>query len=99
MQAELEDSLIVLDTVPEGYLRFDREFRFTFVNHAAERLLGTCRAELTGKRLCDMPRRSAVLEDVCSRALTEPGIVDSEDYFEPLQRWYAITAMPDAAGG
>ena len=43
-----EHSLIVLDTVTEGYVRFDSEFRFTFVNQAAEALLGKSRAEVLG---------------------------------------------------
>lgn len=99
----LEDSLIVLDTVTEGYARFDREFRFTFVNKAAESLLGANRAELVGERLSDVcraaDRGSMPLEEVCRRGMTQRSVLTLEHYFEPLQRWYAITAMPDASDG
>jgi len=41
IQTILEDSLIVLDTVPEAYAHFDSEFRLTFVNQAAKTLFKT----------------------------------------------------------
>jgi PAS domain-containing protein len=48
MQTLPEHSIIMLDTVSEKYVRFDNEFRFTFVNQAAEVLLGKSRAEGLG---------------------------------------------------
>jgi PAS domain S-box-containing protein len=98
-EAVLEDSLIVLDTVAEAYVRVDRECRFTFVNKAAESLLGADRAELIGKRLSDVRRATGPLEEACRRAIDERIILTLEHYFESLQRWYAIATMPDSSDG
>ena len=48
MDPALEGPLIVLDTIPEAYVRLDNDFRFTFVNRAALSLLGKLPAELLG---------------------------------------------------
>ncbi|MEX2264267.1 MAG: PAS domain S-box protein [Bryobacteraceae bacterium] len=99
MEAVLEDSLIILDTVTEGYVRFDRGFRFTFVNQTAELILGVNRAELIGKRLRDVHLAAGPLAEAYRRGMAERIVPTLEHYFEPLRRWYAITAMSDASGG
>src|SRR5260221_14592868 len=50
----LEDPLIIFDTLTEAYVCLDTEFRITFLNKAAEPLLGTTRAELLGKTFWDV---------------------------------------------
>ena len=99
----LEDPLIVLDTVTEGYVRFDRELRLTFVNKAAESFLGVNRTELVGKILSDIRRAAGplagALEEACRQGMAERLILTVEHYFEPLERWYAITTVPDASDG
>src|SRR5262245_312297 len=40
MDPVLEGPWIILDTVPEAYVRLDNDFRFTFVNRAALSLFG-----------------------------------------------------------
>jgi PAS domain S-box-containing protein len=101
MQTVLENSLIVLDTVPEAYARFDRQLRLTFVNQAAQALLGTTRADLLGKTLSDVHPVSfgTSLQESCHRAMAEHGTVRLEHYSEPWRRWYVITAIPESSGG
>src|SRR5262249_9216177 len=64
-------------------------------------LLGTNRAELLGKRLCEAhpARARAPLEEGCRRAMAEHIVVRLDHYDEPSSRWYAITSMPDSSGG
>src|SRR5215471_713992 len=59
MDPALEGPWIVLDTIPEAYVRLDNDFRFTFVNRAALSLLGKMPAELLGKKLWDVYPSSA----------------------------------------
>jgi len=101
MQTVLENSLIVLDTVPEAYARFDSEFRLMFVNQAAQTLLGKTRFDLLGKTLTGVYPVSPVmlLQEGCRRAMAEHRTVGLEHYSEPWRRWYAITAIPDSSGG
>ena len=46
--------MITLEDLPEAYVRFDSEFRCTFVNQAAQMLLGNNWAKLLGKKLWDV---------------------------------------------
>ena len=62
---------------------------------------GKSRAELSGKTLDDLfPAIAGTpLEDAYRRAMSERAAVTLENYCEAEQRWYSITASPDADGG
>ena len=91
----------ILDNVPEAYVRFDSEFRYGFVNRAAEQLLGKNRADLLGKVLWDVyPELGGTLfERNYRRAMSERATITFEDFWEPQQRWYGITVTPEKEGG
>jgi two-component system, cell cycle sensor histidine kinase and response regulator CckA len=92
---------LVLDTIPEAYVRLDAELRFRFINRAAEPLLGLPRGDLIGRTPWEIHPESAGtdLEEGLRRAKAQNAVVSFENYFKPWSRWYAITAMPDAGGG
>src|SRR5215472_822228 len=96
-----EDSLIILDILPEGYIRFDGKLRFTFVNPAAQVILGKTGAELLGRKLGDVfPSSTGTpLEEACRRAISQNTNVTLEHQLEHSHAWCAITAMPDSCGG
>ncbi len=105
MQAVLQSSQTILDTIPEAYAHLDSEFRFTFVNQAAEQLFGTSRAELLRKTLWDVYPEAAgtSLEAGFRRAMAERITVTFDNFHISggrwYARWYAIAAMPDSSGG
>src|SRR5215472_12515768 len=101
MQAAPEDSFIILDTLPQGYIRFDRTLRLTFINPAAEAMLERTRAEVLGRRLNDVSQSGIGinLEESCSRAKAAGKAVTIEYQCQSSHRWCAITAIPDATGG
>jgi PAS domain S-box-containing protein len=101
MQNALDESLIVLETVPEAYIRLDGEFRFTFLNRAAEALLGKTRDRLLGTAVSDAyPASLGIsIQENCRRAMAERSTVKLERYLEPWRRWYVITAIPDSSDG
>jgi two-component system, cell cycle sensor histidine kinase and response regulator CckA len=101
MQAVQPDALIILDAVPEAYARVDSEFRFTFLNHAAERLFGTSRAGLSGRTLWSVCPAGAgtPLEAGFRRAMTERTTVTFDNSCESCGDWHAVTAIPDSNGG
>src|ERR1017187_4285908 len=96
-----EDAANILDTIQEAYVRLDAEFRFTFINRAAENFLGSPRSDLIGKTPWEVRPETAgtPLEQGFRRAKTENAIVSFENHYEPWQRWYSITARPDSTGG
>jgi PAS domain S-box-containing protein len=96
-----EECLVVFDTVEDAYVRFDSEFRLTFANLAAERILGRSRIGLPGKTLDDLfPALAGTpLADAYRRAMSKRAAVTLENYREADRRWYSVTATPDADGG
>lgn len=100
MDPALEGPLIVLDTIPEAYVRLDNDFRFTFVNRAALSIFGKMPAELLGKKLWDVYPSSAgtPLELGCRRAMAERIVVTTQ-YGFASQAWYSVVVMPDSRGG
>ena len=100
-QSPVEDFANILSTVQEAYLVLDGDFRFTFINRAAETLLGTLRVDLIGKTPWEIRPESAgtALEEGLRRAKAENAVVCFENYYEPWGRWYSITSMPDSQGG
>ncbi len=94
------DSLLVLDTVPEGYIRLDPEFRFTFLNRAAEKILGIPRKEVLGKKLPEIHLEIGKrFEENVRRTMAERTSIRFDNGPEPSFRGYAITSFPDPAGG
>src|SRR5450631_2437387 len=91
----------ILDNVPEAYVRFDSEFRYGFVNRAAEQLLGKNRADLLGKVLWDVyPELGGTLfERNYRRAMAERATITFEDFWEPQQRWYGINVTLNRRAG
>jgi PAS domain S-box-containing protein len=99
-RARQDDAVLILDTIPDAHIRLDAEFRFTFVNRAAEQLLGMPRRELSGKTPWEA-------RPECANTPLEHGLRTAKDctaphcfenYYEPWKRWYAITAIPVAGG-
>ena len=88
MNTVLEDALIVLDTMPEAYVRLDRELCFTFVNQAAQPFLSRPRSELLGRKLREAYPSTigTALEECCRRAQVARAPVTLEQYFEVWQR-------------
>src|SRR5215472_2061400 len=100
MDPALEGPLIVLDTVPEAYVRLDSDFRFTFVNRAALALLGKMPSELLGKKLWDVYPSSAgtALDLACRRAMAEHIVVTTQHGLTSQER-HSVEVMPDSRGG
>jgi two-component system, cell cycle sensor histidine kinase and response regulator CckA len=97
----VEEALIVLDTVPEAYVRLDSECHCTFANVAVGAILGRTRDKLLGNKIEEFcsPSVGTPLEDACRRAMTQRIVVELEQYSELRGRWYAITILPDSNGG
>jgi signal transduction histidine kinase/ActR/RegA family two-component response regulator len=96
----LSDQAAVLDHLPVACFVLDREWRFTYLNPRAERLL----AQLTGR-----PAEGLLGKDVwqecpevadstfsreCRQALAEQRPLEAETFYPALHRWFAVHACP-----
>jgi serine phosphatase RsbU (regulator of sigma subunit)/PAS domain-containing protein len=91
----------VLEAMPAGFYSLDREWRFTYVNAQAERLLGMTREDLIGKMLWEaFPAVVDSIFEESYRSAVRTGVSVSFDayYPAPLEGWYELRAWPSPDG-
>ena len=91
----------VLEAMPAGFYSLDRDWRFTYVNVEAERLLGRPRDELLGRVLWEaFPAAVNSIFEESYRAAVRSGEPVSFDayYPAPLDGWYELRAWPSPDG-
>ena len=90
----------VLESMPSAFFQLDRDWRFTFVNTEAERLIGSDRGHLVGQVIWDaFPAAvGTAFEDQYRRAATTGRPVSFEAPYPPLEAWYEVRAWPSPEG-
>ncbi len=91
----------ILTSINDGFLALDREWRFTYVNAAAQRMMGRVATDLIGRNYWDeyTANIGGVVEDNYRRAMTERVSVSFETYSAPALRWFDVRAYPARDGG
>jgi len=89
-----------LESITEGFITLDRDYRFTFINPEAERLMVRTPEEVMGKVLWDLyPNlEGTVFGDAYRKAMEEQVPVTLEEYYEPRERWMEMRFYPSADG-
>jgi PAS domain S-box-containing protein len=105
MQAERYQALserltTTLESVTDGFYMLDREWRFTYVNREAERILQRRRADLLGRVVWEQfpAALGSTLHHEYERALADDVAVEFEMFYPPLQIWVRVTAYPSVQG-
>jgi PAS domain S-box-containing protein len=91
----------VLESISDAFFALDREWRFTYLNSAAERLLQRTRADLLGGNIWEeFPAAvGSAFEAEYRRAAADRVTVQFEAYYPPpLDSWYAVRAYPTPTG-
>jgi PAS domain S-box-containing protein len=96
-----EQAAAILDSITDGFVALDRDWRFTHVNAAAERINGIRREDQIGKNQWELfpATRGTILESEWRRAVAEQVAVQFENYYEPWAKWFHIKAYPSKDGG
>lgn len=91
----------ILESIPTAFFALGRDWRFTYVNAEAERLLGRARADLLGGDVWDLfPAATGTAFERHYRvamASGEPATFD-EFYPAPLDTWFEVRAWPTPEG-
>lgn len=90
----------VFESMADGFIALDNEWRFTYVNGRAEYLLHRKRSELIGQNIWE------VLPDVVDsvfyhqfqKAMNDRESVSFEEYYAPNDMWASVHAIPSANG-
>jgi PAS domain S-box-containing protein len=91
----------VLESISDGFFMLDAAWRLTYINAAAERLLGGNRAVLLGRNHWEIYPEliGTIAEHEFRRAAGERVAVEFEIFYEPWRRWFAVKAWPSEPAG
>ena len=90
----------ILESITDGFFTLDSNWCFTYINKAAEKMLGYSRDYLTGKNHWELyPATVGTIADrEYRRAVRERVPAEFELLYEPDQRWFSIKADPTGRG-
>lgn len=90
----------ILSSITDAFFTIDHDWRLTYMNRAAERLLRRPSHELVGRRLWDaFPGTPSLhLLTKYQEVLSKQQTVEFQEYFPPLGIWMDIRAYPTRDG-
>jgi PAS domain S-box-containing protein len=96
-----EQAAAILESITDGFVTMDSQWRFTFVNAHAERINGIRRADQIGKTQWELfpATCGTLLESEWRRAVAEQVPVQFEFHYEPWDSWFLNMAYPTKDGG
>lgn len=95
------DAESLLENATDGFLVYDSEFQFTYVNGDGERILGKLRTELLGKTQWDVfPETIGTeIERQYRRAMKERVATTFDSLCPHQEMWLEMRVSPSATGG
>jgi PAS domain S-box-containing protein len=92
--------MTIVESISDGFIALDHEFRVIYMNRRAEQLLERPREELLGRTAWEaVPEtRDSIFERVCREALEEGSSLSIEEYYAPLRGWVELHVVPTAEG-
>jgi PAS domain S-box-containing protein len=90
----------ILESIADGFLAFDHQWRINFSNDPAASMLGRRTSEVIGKHLVSLYPNTVLSEAYphLREAVDERRSVHFEFYDEPHDRWFGGSAYPSPAG-
>ncbi|MER3445269.1 MAG: hypothetical protein C4333_14580, partial [Meiothermus sp.] len=95
-----DDLIAAREQMGEAFFALDRDWRFTYLNREAERLLRRSREELLGKGIWEEYADAVGSEfhRQYTRAMQEGIPAAFEAYYPPLETWFEVHLHPQSAG-
>ncbi|KAF3884831.1 MULTISPECIES: PAS domain-containing hybrid sensor histidine kinase/response regulator [Nostocales] len=91
----------ILESITDAFVAFDSQWRYTYVNQQAAKLLNKTREELLGRQVWEEVFPEAVgnlAYQELHRAVTEKVTVVFEHFSQLLGKWFEIHAYPSSDG-
>jgi PAS domain S-box-containing protein len=94
------NAAIILESIQEAFIAYDTNWKYVYLNKNAEKIIGRSRELLLGKVVWDVYPSAIDTEigRICREAsmTQKPYFFDS--YFDPLQKWFAVSVYPSESG-
>ena len=90
----------ILESITDAFFTVDNRWCFSYINRQAERLLQRQRKELLGKNIwSEFPEAvDSTFYREYHRAVAEEASVQFEEFYPPLNTWFAVHAYPGENG-
>jgi PAS domain S-box-containing protein len=90
----------ILESVSDGFVAFDAQMNYTYVNPRGEEMLGRKSEDLVGKNYwAEYPEaKGTPFSEAYMRALETQMPIMFEDHFAPWDRWFENRIYPSKAG-
>ena len=89
-----------LESISDGFIALDREWRCLYINHVATTLSRGSREELIGKNLSEWfaENLGSTAGAELERGMRERTRVHFEEYYAPFDSWFEVDAYPTGDG-
>jgi len=100
LQAAYDEKKIILESIGDGFFTVDKNWIVTYWNHVAEKMLNTPKSKIIGQHLWEIFSGSIGTKsyDKYHEALETGQVIEFEDYYIRLEKWFVISAYPSATG-
>ena len=90
-----------LESITDGFTRFDRDWRVVYMNDEAERINQRPRADTLGKTVWELfpALLGTKFETEYRRCVAEQVAVEFDYHYEPWDQWFMIKCYPTPEGG
>ncbi|MCE5277483.1 MAG: PAS domain S-box protein [Planctomycetaceae bacterium] len=90
----------VLESITDAFCSLDRDWRFTYVNHEAQRIFARPLEELLGRTIWDVFPEAigSRFQNEYERAVSENQTTVFEEYYPPMRCWFEVHAYPSPSG-
>jgi PAS domain S-box-containing protein len=90
----------ILESIADAFFAVDKDWVVTYWNKSAEEVLGKSKEEMIAHSLWDVfsGEVGSVSYRQYHQAIKTNTAAHFEDYYEPLQKWYEISAYPSGKG-
>ena len=94
------DPLDIFESIADVFFVLDYEWRFTYINAEAERVLSRNREELLGKNVWKEFSEAfgSTFYREYHKAMEERVTVEFEEFYSPLEAWFEVKASPSEVG-
>jgi PAS domain S-box-containing protein len=96
----LEDRNTILESIGDAFFAVDKNWLVTYWNNMAEKVLGRPKQEMLNRNLWEVFVDSVDSPSYKNyhQAIESNSAMHFEDYYEPLHKWYEISAYPSESG-
>jgi len=100
LQAAYNEKDTILESIADGFFTVDKNWTVTYWNHVAEKMLNTPKSNIIGQHLWKVFTGSVGSKSYNQyhQALKTGQVLEFEDYYLRLDKWFEISAYPSATG-